>query len=258
MFWKNKMKHRKIFMLIILLIFTQLNLFAQTLQIRLVFESGFSTSFQSGKPWQNVDQQAVKDNIVSRVTAAYAPYNIPVSQNTGNIIAYIGGSNNLLHGIAITGLGSYHTAINNGPTAECYIYSNNFSIYSQFQGTNANVTKIARVIARTVIHELGHLLNLYHAYMYDSFDPASTLSGTLNSMGYPNEPGTLHSNLKTDPNASKHFMHTGNIDMNQYATEEAYFSDNSDQALRFGRDAGGYVTKNMIWGVPNGQFYLTQ
>jgi hypothetical protein len=65
------MKHKKVFTLIILLMFTQLNLFAQppTIipKIRLVFEPGFSNSFKSGSNWQSVNKQSVKDILVHLV-----------------------------------------------------------------------------------------------------------------------------------------------------------------------------------------------
>jgi hypothetical protein len=83
------MKNKNILLLIVMIIFHS-SLFAQSLSIKLVFESGFSTSFQSGGAWQNVNEQDVKIFIVSRVTDDYSPYGISVSLTPGNYTANIG------------------------------------------------------------------------------------------------------------------------------------------------------------------------
>jgi hypothetical protein len=63
-----------------------------SITIKLVFESGFSSAFQAGQPWADVDEDDVKELIISRVTADFSPFSISVSTSTGNIIAYIGRS----------------------------------------------------------------------------------------------------------------------------------------------------------------------
>jgi hypothetical protein len=194
------MKNKNI-LIIILMIIINSSLYAQSLSIKLVFESGFSTSFQSGQPWQNVNEQDVKDFIVNRVTDDYSPYGISVSLISGNLIAYIGRVNANSFGKAISGMGSYIDG-----SAYCEVYSNTFNQNSAWQGNNATVSRIGEAISGTVTHELAHLLNLYHAYMFDSFDP--TISGALKSNYQPQEPFDLPVSCTTDPNRYYHIMST--------------------------------------------------
>lgn len=94
---RSIMKNKSI-IIILLILATQLNLFAQSYSIKLVFEPGFSAPFQVGQYWEDVNEQAVKTKIVNIVTGAYnSGYGIPVSivaypysGGVGDVIAYIG------------------------------------------------------------------------------------------------------------------------------------------------------------------------
>ena len=262
------MKNKNIIIILLLLV-TQLSLFAQNYSIKLVFNPGFSNSFQSGKPWVNLDPQIIKDTIVAMVTIAYSSYNYSVSVMpypyngvAGDVIAHIGVINpGNDFGNATSGVGSY---CSNNSAAYCDIYSNNFANFTEFQGVNATNKRIGRAIGRTVVHEIGHLFNLYHAYMFDYYDPTRSEAAASGNL-YPEDPTTKGSPnvwdgfaLSSSP-VNEHFMAT----VTKYVTYEGmatidnvHFSDYSKEILNFVKNAGGAVNQNMIWGVPGGHFYL--
>ncbi len=222
-----------------------------SISIQLVFESGFSNAFKQGQPWENVNQDEVKSFIISRVTAGYSPYGISVSTTSGNLKVYIGRSGEGF-GYAVSGIGSY---INENAYAE--VYSNNFANYPEWQGNNATVESIGEAIAGTVSHEAGHLINLYHAYMFNSFDPI--IPGALNSNYQPQEPEYLPSSCTIDPDRYKHLMATRNyITLEQRATVNRFFSQNSDLILKFAKNVGYNVSRNITWGINNKKFYQKQ
>ena len=271
------MKNKNILsIVIILLLLAPTILFAQGYSIKLVFEPGFYNSFQAGQNWQDVDPTEVQITIVNIVANAYyngygipvfvAPY--PYNGVDGDVIAYIGRdtSSTTVYGYASTGIGSYC----NG-TASCAIYSNNVSMNSTFIGTNkATVTRIGRALGSITVHEIGHLFNLYHAYMFDNYDPNPT-GGTMNSLNYhPVEPIVLEVGKllhkepwitllnKTSP-PQEHFMVIGGFaSLEETATTVRHFSDYSKQVIPFARDRGGSIAKSMVWGVPGGQFHLNK
>ncbi|MCP5375420.1 MAG: tetratricopeptide repeat protein, partial [Rickettsiaceae bacterium] len=222
--------------------------YGANISIKLVFVSSFSNSFQSGEEWEDVDENDVKNYIISRVSADYSPFGISVSTSTGNLIAYIGriGSG---YGLAVSGIGSYITG-----SAVAEIYSNSFAADSEWQGNNATISRIGETIASTTSHEIGHLINLYHSYMFDSFDP--TITGALNASYQPQEPEYLPSSCTSDPNRYKHLMATRSfITLEQRATINRYFSANSNQIINFAKYGGYTVTRNMTWGINNSNFF---
>ena len=166
------MKLSKLTMIVVLLILG--NRIAVGESVKLVFEAGFSDEFQAGNRWANVDEQDVKDYIISSVTQHFqGNFGISVSTTSGHLVAYIGRfeSDPGFFGLSVTGTGSF---VDTSPYAE--IYSNNYAAWSEWQGSNATVTRIGNAIAGTTNHEIGHLLNCYHVYMSSFWDP--TVAGT--------------------------------------------------------------------------------
>ena len=268
-------KIKNILIILFVLLLAPSILFAQNYSIKLVFKPGFYTSFQNVY-WQGVDSLSVKNIIINIVNEAYNGYfpvsvvSYPYTGVAGDVIAYIGtpsSSNGDGWGNATTGIGSYY---NNSP-ASCDIYVDALvADTNNFRYTNATDSRIGRALGRTVVHEIGHLFNLYHAYMYDSYDPTFPNSYSGNH-SYPNEPTGKLPVWNSFPTSShkEHFMTpigTGNngpanyphfVTENEMATvTNLHFSDYSKQVLRFARDGGGYVNRSMMWGVPRGEFYL--
>ncbi len=234
--------------LLILFVTTIVTVHSQNVSIKLVFETTFSQSFQSGMPWANVNETDVKNYIINRVTEDYQPFNIPVSTTQGSLTAYIGRIGDGF-GYAVSGLGSFI----NG-TAYAEVYSNSFASYSEWQGVNATVSRIGEAIAGTTSHEIGHLINLYHAYMFDSFDP--TISGALLSTYQPKEPEYLPPACTTDANKHYHLMATRSyITLEQRATLNRFFSLNSTQIINFANSGGYNVSRNITWGINSKTFH---
>ena len=219
--------------------------------IKLDFVSGFNTEFLVGGEWENVNVYDVKNFIVNRVTNDYSSYNnISISTTSGDLIVSIGESHETKFGHA-NGIGYY---IDGSGAAE--VYSNNFAKYSEWRGEdNATVERIGEAIAGTTSHEIGHLINLYHAYMFNSFDP--TISKALKANYQPKEPDdeTFPESCKTDTTKHYHLMATrGFIEFEQRATINRYFSDNSDQILKFAQSGGCNVNRNITWGIVSKTF----
>lgn len=83
-----------------------------------------------------------------------------------------------------------------------FVFSDEFSSYSQFQGSNATAARISNAVAHTASHELGHILSLLHGHAYNDF------------------PGT------SDPDVNEHIMATGStgLSMPDRATVDRFFS----------------------------------
>ena len=226
---------------------------AISISIKLVFEgdsdpnyTGFYYNFKPGRVWGHLDDDVedIKSLIENRMSTDYSSYSITVSTSSGNLVVYIGRSGSGF-GLAVSGLGSY---VDGSAYAE--VYSNNFGNYSEWQGSNATISRIVEAIAGTASHEAGHLINLYHAYMFDSFDP--TIDGALKSNYQPKEPEYLPSSCKTDPYQYKHLMATRSyITLEQRATIDRFFSQNSDFILKFAKNGGYDVNRNITWGIDN-------
>ena len=217
----------KVLLLCFLLVFTSLG---QNVSIKLVFEHNFSTAFQQGKPWANVNENLVKTFILDRVVADYAQFGIPVSTTSGSLIAKIGihSDDSTALGDAVSGIGSYI----NG-SAECEIYSGSFSKPSEWKGINATVERIGEAISGTVSNELAHLINCYHAYMFETFDP--TITGAISSEYYPKEPEYLPLSItEWDGEYYNKIIATQNfITLEQRATINKYFSSHSIRTISF-------------------------
>ncbi|MFC1729204.1 right-handed parallel beta-helix repeat-containing protein [candidate division KSB1 bacterium] len=215
-----------------------------SVSIKLNFVANFSTSFQQNQPWEDVDEQDVKDFILQRIEDDFDSWGISVSTSSGNVTANIG--------VNGTGFGSASVGTYTTGTAQASIYSNNFADYSQWQGVeNATVERIGEAIAGTVSHEIGHILNLYHAYMFDSFDP--TIEEALNDHYYPFEPYYLPDEAKTDTCQYNHLMATSNlyITLDQRATINRFFGYNSTKIITFALNGGGTLSCNIAWGIAN-------
>ncbi len=234
----------KILILCFLLVFTSL---AQNESIKLVFTSNFSTPFQQGKPWANVNENLVKTFIIDRVVADYAQFGISVSTTSGSLLAKIGinSIDSLAFGEAVDGFGSYIWG-----SAVCEIYSGSFSKHPEWQGTiNANVDRIGEAISGTVSHELAHLINCVHAYMFNAFNP--TISGAIDNQYWPKEPSELPLQI-TEDDASNHIMATSSyITFEQRATINRAFSSHSQRTINFAKNGGCNVDGNMTWGLFN-------
>ncbi|MFC1557547.1 hypothetical protein ACFL5L_06150 [candidate division KSB1 bacterium] len=101
-----------------------------SVSIKLNFVANFSTSFQQNQPWEDVDEQDVKDFILQRVEDDFDSWGISVSTSSGNVTANIG--------VNGTGFGSASVGTYTTGTAQASIYSNNFANYSQWQGEENN------------------------------------------------------------------------------------------------------------------------
>jgi len=229
--------------------------------IYLNFISDFSNSFETGEEWENVNESDVRDYIISRVTNDFSTYGISVSTNSGNVKVKIGvlKSDKNYFGLAKSGIGSFIKWFDYQGIVEAEVYSNNFSKWSEWQGDNATVSRIGEAIAGCISHEAGHLLNLYHSYMFSSFNP--TIEGALDNDYYPKEPADLPAVCKQDPIRYEHIMATGSgafyISLEQRATINRYFTiNNSTQILNFVTDGGGVVEWDMTWGIRLKKFSL--
>jgi hypothetical protein len=211
--------------------------------IKIEFDEDFENPFIDGE-WEEVDMEAVQSTIMSRVTQDFSPYGISVSEETGNMIVKIG-LDGTGFGLAYSGLGSFVSASN----IYAEVYSENFSNYSEWQGANATVARIAEAIAGTASHEAAHLLNCYHAYASHTFDPA--ISNHLNTNHTPKEPEALIYTTGDDY-AYKYFhllATRGWITLDQRAEINRSWSNLSDLTTDFGTDGGSTITYNTIWGL---------
>ncbi|KAF0146635.1 MAG: hypothetical protein FD143_3301 [Ignavibacteria bacterium] len=137
--------------------------------------------------------------------------------------------------------------------ARCEIYSGSFSKHPEWTGTiNATVERIGEAISGTVSHELAHLINCYHAYMFETFDP--TITGAISSEYYPKEPSDLPVQI-TENDGYNHIMATWPyISNEQRATLNRYFSSHSVRTISFANSGGCNVNANMTWGLFNKSF----
>lgn len=92
--------------------------------IKVVFDNNFSTSFQGGGEWDALNEQDVKDAIVSKMTDHYSARGISVSTSSGDVEVRIGVSTTssaLGDSNPGGGIGSFQDA---NPHVE--VYSHNF------------------------------------------------------------------------------------------------------------------------------------
>jgi hypothetical protein len=239
-------------MILLLIIFKS----ASSMTVKLEFVSTFTDSFQTGAPWGNINPDDVKALVISRVTADFTNYGIAVSTTSGTVKCYIGrnSTNPNAYGLAVTGVGSYKDS---SPYAE--VYSNNLSRKPAWQGANATLSRISEGIAGIVSHEVGHLFNCYHAYMWENFDPTvSDYGGYLDSYDNPKEPFVLANELKTYlVNPPKYYLMATlpeNITDEDMATINRWFDANSSQILRFANYGGYTIYENTVWGLNNRTF----
>jgi len=215
------------------------------------YDDDFLDPFQEGEPWEEIDPELVKNNIVELVTSDFSTYGINVSKNSGNLKIKFGGTGGALLGLTMTGIESfinYYHGVYPSPWAR--VFSTSFSTLPEYQGENATVERISQGLANIAAHEAGHLLNLFHAYMYSAFNP--TIPGALSTSNYQPKPhDELPGECKSDPIFYEHIMATGNYTTNeQIASINRYFSiNNSQQVLDFLTSGGGNVSWDMVWGI---------
>ena len=242
--------------LLLLLIFSTNELYSQDYKpsTKLQFEQGFYDASGSGGEWIGLSAQTVKNSIVSRVSSDYSYYGISVSTTSGDILVRIYVNNSKYNfGEEITGIGSFINVYHGEMQPKVEVYVNSFYNSNAWKGEeNATEARIIEGIAGVIAHEAGHLYNLFHAYLFNPFDP--TASNALRSDYQPKEPDDLPSGLKGDPCKHEHLMaastaETVYITNEQMTTINRYFAINSMHILNFITDGGGSVTRNITWGI---------
>jgi hypothetical protein len=160
------------------------------------------------------DKYLMRDRIVTSVMRAYAPFDVYVTevQPANGVYAHV----KFLPGDRGNTLG--HTA-GAGCEMESYtpghsyseVYVGSFAGSATYQGAKATTARIARGIAQTTSHEIGHGLGLGHAFgaddYYDWFRATCHLYSPTNM---PNDcrDGFDTFSLSNDPNQKFHVMST--------------------------------------------------
>lgn len=225
---------------------------AQNVSIKIVFTNNFYSQFQNGGVWYkqqnpyNVDN--IKNQIMQSVSDIYnGGFGISVSQTVGTLTAYVttGGSGKYGESFEIGGF------INS--THYCEIYCEAFgdtSIYS-------NDTRLARGLAGTINHELGHVLNCHHLYAYSEFNPNSQTYVDANY--YPKNIGPRWPSQPTPIGTEAYYyciMATQWLYDQHRASNDRYFDQHSIATISFANSGGCYVNNDMVWGIPGKTFNL--
>ncbi|KAF0149013.1 MAG: hypothetical protein FD143_2799, partial [Ignavibacteria bacterium] len=220
------------------------SIYAQNVSIKIDFTSNFYSQFQPGGVWYkqfnpyNVD--GIKTYVMQSVSSTFSAFGISVSQSAGTLTAYVTSGGSGEYGKADEPVGAFV----NG-TANCNIYCNTFFDTTQY---NSEI-RIARGLAGTISHELGHILNSYHLYAYTNFNPNS--SDWVYSNYYPKEVGgNWPAQPASNDNYYKHIMATGPWLFDSLrASNDRVFDNHSINAISFANSGGCYVTVDMVWGI---------
>ncbi|MBP82189.1 MAG: hypothetical protein CL395_09470 [Acidiferrobacteraceae bacterium] len=106
------------------------------------------------------------------------------------------------------------------------IYSGSFAGSGSFSGANATTARIARGLAGTGSHELGHVLDLWHCNAADDYY-AQGQTGDCTSASF----------ATGDQNVNSHIMSSGRswqLTMNQRATVDRFFSVHASRRKLYG------------------------
>ncbi len=225
---------------------------AWPLDVYLAYQTEFYDLFDSGEQWDDVDPDQVKNRISTLVSQDLSSFGIALTANQGDaeITVEIGGSCPSAFGVAHPFIGAFF--YDDNPHA--HIYPETFAANAEWQGILATYDRIGQAMANTICHEIGHLLNLWHAYQFSCYDPYD--SGTLQyPYYYPSEIYELQSNDPTKisyesqvPNPEDSIMNSfyGN---NEDRTDNRVFSTYSSSIMSFHLAGGGTVTKKHDFGI---------
>ncbi len=193
------------------------------------------SSVNGNSPPTNADVTAVRRQVIANMVEDYAPFDVYfttfepangrhtrlriLGANQGGLFGCAGPSCCANAGMC-TGIGSWDDMTVSG--AE--VYAGSFAGDSQFSGSNATTARIANGISHTASHELGHVLDLFHANAADD-----SISLGCNDSTCPNQ--------TADQNPTWHIMASGSswgLTMPQRATRDRFFSIHASRRILYG------------------------
>ena len=223
--------------MILILLFCLLALPAQASRVIHLDFSNWSLetifpTINGNTPPTATDVELVKEAILWEVTRNFAPFDVYVTEETPlfgprSLVRFLSNAS------ASGALGVSGT--NNGDCSDCTgidswesfatiseVFVGGFVGQPVLSGANATTTRIARALAHSASHELGHNLGLFHCNAFDDFFANNI--GTTDATCIP---------LGADPNATSHVMSSGptGLTWTQRATVNDFFSIHSSRRV---------------------------
>jgi len=142
---------------------------AWPLDVYLDYQTEFYDLFDPGEEWDAVDSDQVKTRISTLVSQDLSSYGITLTANQGEaeITVEIGGNDVNGFGVAHPFIGAFFYDEN----PHAHVFPRTFASHAEWQGASASFERIGQAMANTICHEIGHLLNLWHAYQFSCYDP---------------------------------------------------------------------------------------
>ncbi|MFC1561649.1 T9SS type A sorting domain-containing protein [candidate division KSB1 bacterium] len=241
------------FLIIILLFITFFVQPAFSQTVRVIFTDDFDDLFENGQAWDEANSSTVESGIIDLLEDRFDDWDVSFSTSSGDIYLFIGSDIPL--GYGKSNLSSYYCPWYYN---HAWINTDTFAGYEEWQDDNATNDRIICGVGHTAAHELAHVFNLWHAFMFEAFDPSGT--DALNPDNNPKDPywsPKLPPALMADSTAAfQHIMATlSYITRPQRAEVDRHWSTyNSEPTLdfQFG-DLTNIRINSLIWAMTNNE-----